>query len=68
MTIFFYLLWLHCNGIISKKVQEAANSSNSENKVKEVVTKMIGFPFSTFSIYLLLLQQNAENDLVIHCG
>ena len=44
-----------------------AKDSISENKVKEVETKMIGFPFYT-SIYLLFHQQNAENDLVIHCG
>ena len=45
-----------------------AKHSISENKVKEVETKMIGFPFYTSSIYLLFHQQNAENDVVIHCG
>ena len=57
------------NGTKSMEVYEVvAKDSISENKVKEVETKMIGFPFYTSSIYLLFLQQNAENGLVIHCG
>ena len=57
------------NGIISTKIyQVAAKDVIRENKVKEVETKMIGFPFSPSTQSLLFLQQNAENDLVIHCG
>ena len=57
------------NGTKSMEVYEVvAKHSISENKVKEVETKMIGFPFYTSSIYLLFFQLNAKNDLVIHCG